>query len=152
MSSRSTSNAIVALLILNIRSRSMYTPSKVKDIMKYYHININNLKNEYGNEMRSFGVSVITDMPRGNGRTSDVVADTALKLIDNNRIYAEMLTDIKYLQQRWHRITDEIDAQILQLRISGYSVTDIAEILKMGKRTVYDRIDGIAINICYPHK
>lgn len=133
----------------------MYTKKKVMQIIKYYHINMRNLREIQEEKMRSVGVGqygVESGMPRGN-KISDVVATEAMRQIENIKFWADMATDIKYLQDRWHRITDEKEAMILQLKLSGYSDSDIGELLKIDRSTVYRTLERIAERIIgYPQE
>lgn len=126
----------------------MYTPSKVKDIIKNYYVNLKTLQ-ETQIDMQSVGISIITDMPGGN-KLSDNTANEAIRLHDHSLTQKEMLTDIKYLQQRTNRITCERNAQVLNLMMQGYTVTDISKITQQSRQHVYNRLDRIANEICYP--
>lgn len=124
----------------------MYTPSKVKQIIKNYYINLKTLQ-ETQIDIKSVGISIITDMPNGN-RLSDNTANEAIRLHDHSISQKEMITDIKYLQQRMNRITRERDAQVLNLIMQGYSETEVSRITQMSNRNVRYRLDVIAREIC----
>ncbi|MBP1971596.1 transcriptional regulator [Virgibacillus natechei] len=131
----------------------MYTTKKIMQIIKYYHINVQNLRDMQQESMKSVGVSqygLEASLPKGNDIKS-VVENEALRRIENTKFWAEIITDIKYLQDRWDRITDEKEAQILSLRLSGYRTTDIAEIMKMTRSGVHRTLERIACRIkSYP--
>ena len=125
-----------------------YSVEKILQIIKCYHVNIQNLK-ELERDMRSVGVSQYGEesaLPRGN-KISNVVENEALRQIEKTKFWAEIITDIKYLQERWHRITDEQEAMVLNLRLNGYSVSDIAQIMKMDRSNVYRMLRNIAKQI-----
>lgn len=125
-----------------------YSVDKILQIIKYYHVNIQNLKT-LERDMRSVGVSQYGEesaLPRGN-KISNVVESEALRQIENSKFWAEIITDIKYLQDRWHRITDEQEAMVLNLRLNGYSVRDIAQLMKMDRSNVYRMLKSIAKQI-----
>ena len=125
-----------------------YSIEKILQIIKYYHVNIQNLR-ELERDMRSVGVSQYGEesaLPRGN-KISNVVESEALRQIENSKFWAEIITDIKYLQDRYHRITDEQEAMVLNLRMDGYSVSDIAQIMKMDRSNVYRILKSIAKQI-----
>ncbi|MFD1416816.1 helix-turn-helix domain-containing protein [Oceanobacillus jeddahense] len=130
-----------------------YTVKKIMDIIKYYHINMNNINTLAAEEMKSIGVSqygIESSLPKGNGFSS-VVENEAMRQIENTKFFADMITDMKYLQDRWHRITDEKEAAILKLRLDGYRITDIAEIMGMERTGVYRTLERIACRIkSYP--
>ena len=125
-----------------------YSVEKILQIIKYYHINMQNLK-VLERDMRSVGVSQYGEesaLPRGN-KISNIVENEALRQIEKTKFWAEIITDIKYLQERWHRITDEQEAMVLNLRLNGYSVRDIAQLMKMERSNVYRILRSIAMKI-----
>src|SRR5699024_9747389 len=103
-----------------------YTTQKVLDIIKnykHYHEAVTEYKKEYS----SVGVTVYDEndiMPRAN-TISDVTANEALKHVKDVSVMSEMATDIKYLQDRLHRVPKEYE-DILDLRLSGHTVREIA--------------------------
>src|SRR5690606_8486322 len=125
-----------------------YSINKILQIIKYYHIHMQNLK-ALERDMRRAGVSQYGEesaLPRGN-KISNIVENEALRQIENTKFWAEIITDIKYLQDRWHRITDEQEAMVLNLRLSGHSVRDIAQLMKMDRSNVYRMLRSIAKQI-----
>ncbi len=121
-----------------------YTVDEILEIIKMYHINIVNVR-EYRKEYKSVGVSVISDEIMATGGTSDPVQTEALKHINNSLFYSQLATDIKYLEQRLDRITSERNAQVVALRMQGFTRMDIAEVLGVSKMTV-GRLLKIAAN------
>lgn len=114
-------------------------------IIKYYHINIQNIK-ELQEDMKSVGIAQYGDMaalPHGNN-ISSVVENEALRRIEDTKFWSRVITDIKYIQDRWYRVTDEQEAKVLSLRLDGYSVNDIAHLLKMDRSNVYRMLRKIA--------
>lgn len=129
-------------------SLSYYTVKKILSIINSYHVNIENAK-DLSREMRSVGVSqygIESTIPKSN-TISNVVEKEAIRQMNMSSFFAEMMTDIKYLQDRWGRITDEQDAIILSMRLSGYSVSVISERVKVSRKTVYLRLEDIARTI-----
>lgn len=122
-----------------------YSVNKILEIMKMYSIYKENVRN-YKREHASVGVAQLgieATMPKAN-TISDVVADEALKHVEDVHIFAEMKTDIKYLEDRWHRVTGEQDEKILSLRLDGYSAWQIARVSRCSERKVYNRLESIA--------
>ncbi|MEN2765764.1 hypothetical protein [Ornithinibacillus xuwenensis] len=133
---------------MKTRNEEYYTISRILDIIKNYHINIKNV-NEFGNDIKSVGVAqygIEATLPKGNV-ISSVVEREVMRQIQENRFIANMITDIKYIQQRWSRVTNEKEAQVLSLRLDGYKVTDIAEILRMERSNVYRLLERAARRI-----
>lgn len=133
-------------------TKDYYSIKKIMEIIKYYHINLNNIQT-LQNDMKSAGVSqygIESSLPHGNSLSS-VVENEAIRQINNSKFFAEMITDMKYLQDRWHRITDEKEATVLQLRLNGYGTSDIAELMKMNRSGVHRMLYRIACQIkSYP--
>lgn len=124
---------------------SYYTVDKVLSIINSYHINVNNVR-EISREMASVGVSqygIESSMPKSN-TISNVVEKEAMRQLEMSTFFADMITDMKYLQDRWDRVTEETEAQILAMRLSGYSATDISMRLKMSRKNVYLKLRNIA--------
>jgi len=122
-----------------------YTVNKTMEIIKYYHVNIDNLK-EIHQEMASVGVAqygIESSMPRAS-TISNVVQSEALRRVEDTKMWAGMITDIKYLQDRWCRITDERESRVLSLRLDGLSMLEIANIEGMERSGVY----RILIRVC----
>lgn len=105
----------------------MYTVNKVLDIIKNYHHNITILK-EYRRTMKSVGVAqsgIESIMPKAQGGASDPTGNEAVRLAGDTSYFAELATDIKYLQDRLDRVPEEYES-ILDLRLSGHTVREIA--------------------------
>src|SRR5690625_4529231 len=103
-----------------------YDIPKILEIMKEYHIYRANMPD--GNkEYASVGVTVYDEeaiLPRAN-TISDVTANEALRGIDELPIFAQMRTDMKYIDDRLDRVTDKKDIEILALRLEGLTIRDI---------------------------
>lgn len=105
----------------------MYTVNKVLDIIKnykHYQEAICNHKKEYA----SVGVAqggIESVMPKAQGGTSDPTGNEAVRLAGDTSYFAELATDIKYLQDRLDRVPEEYET-ILDLRLSGHTVREIA--------------------------
>lgn len=121
-----------------------YTPQKIMTIIKYYPINVRSLK-EIERDRQSIGIAqygVEASMPHSSG-ISNVVEKEALRHIEDIKFWADIITDIKYIQNRWSRITDEREARILSLRLDGMSVSDIAKREGTDRRNVYRNLCDI---------
>ena len=122
-----------------------YTVKKILELIRMYHVNINNIK-ERQREYQSVGVSVISDMPKANN-ISDTVANEALRLIRDDRMFQLIESDVKYIQDRLDRVTEKEDAIILSMRLNGRSVRDIAEMHNVSERTIHRKLERIAMLI-----
>src|SRR5690625_3223966 len=130
-----------------------YDIPKILEIIKQYNIDIKTLA-ERRKEYASVGVTqygIESTLPKAQGVNSDVVANEAIRHVEDNMFFANMETDIKYLQDRWDRVTNETDAQILSLRLDGLSAREIGRILRCTDRTIHVRLRRIAETIkSYP--
>lgn len=122
-----------------------YTVKKILELIRMYHVNINNIKKRQ-REYQSVGVSVISDMPKANN-ISDTVANEALRLIRDDRMFQLIESDVKYIQDRLDRVTEKEDAIILSMRLNGRSVRDIAEMHNVSERTIHRKLERIAMLI-----
>lgn len=125
--------------------KDYYSIDKILNIMKMYHTNLSNLQ-EIKKGMSSVGVSQYGEqaaLPHGN-TISSVTENEALRQIEQTKILSEIITDMKYIQDRWHRITDEQEAIIFHLRLNGYSALDISQVVKVSETHVYRTLKQIA--------
>lgn len=123
-----------------------YSIKKIMEIIKYYHINMTNLQNMAMQEIKSVGVSqygVESSLPKGT-QTSNVTEREAIRNVEQSKFWSGIITDIKYLQARWHRVTDEKLAMILNLYLTGYRTGDVAQIMQMERSWVYRNLEKIA--------
>ncbi len=125
-----------------------YNIPKILEIIRMYHINKQNIR-ENTRQIRSVGVGqygIEATMPRGN-TTNDSTATEGIRLYENNKYFKQVQTDMKYIEDRWDRVTDEKEAQVLALRLIGNSETDIAYILGLHRSSVYRILDSVARTI-----
>lgn len=113
-----------------------YTTSKVLDILKNYYFYkqaIESHKQEYA----SVGVAqggIESVMPKAQGKTSDVVANEALRQIEGIKVYADMATDIKYIEDRLYRVTGY--KTVLGMRLEGRTQREIAKLTRVSESSV----------------
>lgn len=136
------------------KKEDYYSINRILKIIHMYHINMKNIK-EMEQGMASVGVAqygIDATLPKGNA-ISKVVENEAIRLVESSRYWAEIITDMKYIQDRWHRITSEKEAMILNLRLNGIPVAEIAIVMKMDRRNVYRILRNIARTIkSYPQE
>lgn len=130
-----------------------YTVNDIMWIIKNYHRDLKTIKEYAEDEFKSVGVAkygLESSLPKGNS-ISAVVENEVLRRIENSKYFAERKTDIKYLQDRWDRITDEKEAIVLNHYLSGCTTADIAHLLGMTRWGVHKVLERIAIKIkSYP--
>lgn len=123
-----------------------YNTSKVLQIIKDYHVYKVNIANACKRDYASVGVTAYNEeatLPRAN-TISDVTANEALRGIDELPVVSQMRTDIKYLEDRLDRVTDEIEIEILALRMEGLSASDIGAITLYSTRQIHRKLVDIA--------
>lgn len=123
-----------------------YTVGKILDIMKNYHVYKGNLQID-AKRYASVGVAqygIEASLPKAQGGNSDVVATEALRGMDELPMFALMRTDVKYIDDRLYRVTDEADIEILGLRLEGQTIRDIGAITGFSKSKVHRRLVNIA--------
>jgi len=129
-----------------------YSINRILKIIHIYHINMKNIK-DMNQELSSVGVSqygIEATLPKGNA-ISKVVENEAIRLADNSRYFAEAITDMKYIQDRWHRVTDEKEAMVLNLRLNGNTMTEISHLMKIDRSGAYKILRSVAKKIkSYP--
>ena len=126
-----------------------YTTDRVCEIIKNYHDILKIVNEVLGESAKSVGVSqygIEATMPKGNG-TSDQTGQQALHNIENTKYVAKKISDLKYINERLDRITNERDAIIMQMMMNGKSQKDIGDFLNIGQSAVNHRIVKIAEQI-----
>ncbi len=127
-----------------------YNVEKVLEIIKGYKRNINML-GEMRKEFSSVGVAqygIEASLPKGN-KITNVVEKEVLRQLESSSYFFKIKSDIKYLQDRWDRITDEKHAQVLALRLDGFPSREIADITEQSERNVNRLLREIAKIISY---
>lgn len=137
------------------RNEDYYSVNRILKIIHTYHVNMKNIKEMEQGLNASVGVAqygIEATLPKGNAITK-VVENEAIRQVDNSRYWAETITDMKYIQDRWHRITDEKEAMILNLRLNGITVAEISYIMHMSQSGIYKCLRKIAKTIkSYPQE
>src|SRR5690625_203632 len=123
-----------------------YNTSKVLQIIKDYHVYKVNIANACKRDYASQGVTEYheeAELPQAT-TLSDVTANEALRGIDELPVVAQMRTDVKYLEDRLDRVTDDIEIDILALRMEGLSASDIGAITLYSTRQIHRKLVDIA--------
>ena len=131
--------------------KDRYTVNRILRIINDYHRNMQLLaeRDADGQLMRSFGIAQYgTDMvmPRADG-VSSIVENFSIGRIDASRYWVGVLTDMKYIQDRFYRIEDESQAIALSLRLDGHTTAEISKIMGRHKDHVNKLIRLVAVNI-----
>lgn len=125
-----------------------YTVKKILELIKMYHVHIELIKNRQ-REYSSVGVTVYdieATLPKSN-QISDTVAEEAIRLIRDDSMFQLVESNVKYIQDRLDSVEDEEDAIVLSLRLSGYTVKEIANLHNVTSRTIHRRLEKIAMLI-----
>src|SRR5699024_10687560 len=125
-----------------------YTRKKVLSIIKNYHINIKAIQDNK-KYYPSVGVAqggVDSAMPKARGITSDPTAQVAIQKANRHDYFAQLQTDIKYLQDRLDRVPDRL-RETLDLRLAGCTVQEIYHYTKKSQATIYRELNEIADSV-----
>src|SRR5699024_5767982 len=123
-----------------------YNTSEVLDIIKNYQIYKSNINNTHVRDYASVGVTVYSEeatLPRANV-ISDVTANEAIRDMGDLPVVAQMRTDIKYLEDRLDRVKDEIEIEILAIRMEGLSASEIGAITLYSTTQIHRKLVDIA--------
>lgn len=81
-------------------------------------------------------------MPKGSG-TSDTIAGEVIRREAKNIRLSRMEEQVKYIQDRVHKISDPIYITIIECLLDGLTVSEISRHLRCMRQTVYNKIDKI---------
>lgn len=124
---------------------SYFSVDRVKEIINDYHVNLENVR-EHRVEYDSIGVQSLCSLPKGNA-VSDVTCNEAMSKVSENQFMDSIISDMKYIDDRVHRVKVEQDAEILDFKLQGCSTLDIAQMIGMSRQTVDRRFNVIAREI-----
>lgn len=103
---------------------------------------------EYRKDYKSVGVAqggIESVMPKAKGTTSDVVFEEVVRQLEDSTVFAEIITDLKYMDDRVDRVKKHRDT--LKLRLQGYTIRDIAEIEEVSRMKVNRNLVDVANQI-----
>ncbi|WP_210126550.1 hypothetical protein [Mammaliicoccus sp. N-M50] len=114
-----------------------YSTKQVLTLIKEYQDNVKTiarLRKEYienvcGGNIAQYGIE--SSMPKAVGQTSDPVFREVTRLLKQDKMLNRYENKIKYVQDRWDRVSDETQETILNQVLSGVSYEEIAK--TMGK-------------------
>jgi fibronectin type 3 domain-containing protein len=81
-------------------------------------------------------------MPKGSG-TSDTIAGEVIRREAKNIRLSRMEEQVKYIQDRVHKVEDPIYITIIECLLDGLTVSEISRHLRCMRQTVYNKIDKI---------
>lgn len=128
-----------------------YSTKQVLTLIKEYQKNVKaiaHLRKEYlesicGGNIAQYGIE--SSMPKAVGQTSDPVFKEVNRLLKQDKVIQRFENKVKYIQNRWDRVTDETQEVILSQVLSGTSYEYIAETMGISKQRVHQIINDIAI-------
>src|SRR5699024_3788446 len=123
-----------------------YNTSEVLDIIKNYQIYKSNINNTHVRDSARVGVTVYSEeatLPRANV-ISDVKGTEAIRDMGELPVIAQMRTDINSLEDTLDRVTDDIEFEILALRMEGLIASDIGAITLYSTRQIHRKLVDIA--------
>jgi len=119
-----------------------YTTEEIYDFIVNYRSNLiaaNRLKGEYieiiaGGNISQYGLE--SAMPKAAGQTSDPTFNEINRLIKQDSMIDRLEHRVLYIQNRWNRITEERQAIVFQLTLSGRSFRYISEVTQQSIPTI----------------
>ncbi|WP_091610726.1 sigma factor-like helix-turn-helix DNA-binding protein [Marinococcus luteus] len=84
--------------------------------------------------------------PQGGGH-SDPVYDYVEKQDFRNYQISKMERGVRYIEHRWHRITNDRQAMAFMLRLEAYDYEEIAVVMGVRKSRVHQLIEECAMTL-----
>src|SRR5699024_2448120 len=138
---------IARITITRSDTMTYYNRKKVLEIIKNYRINMQAIQDNK-KCYASVGVAqggIESVMPKASGVTSDPTANEAIRQTSYD-YFAQLQTDIKYLQDRLNRVPDRL-RDTLDLRLAGCTVQEIYHHTKKSQATIYRELNEIADSV-----
>lgn len=131
-----------------------YTLDQVIELINNYKENFTvytNLMKEYQDVMIGGNIAQYGEqagMPKAQGTTSNLVWNELQRLIRQDKMISKYEVKVRYIQNRWDRVTDEKQAIILSQKLNGKSNAEIGKMLECDPRTVNKIVREIAVLLC----
>lgn len=105
------------------------------------------LRKEYiedvcGANISQYGIEAT--MPKPQGQTSDPILREVQRLMKQDTVIAKYEAKVRYIQNRWDRITDEKQAMIFNMVLSGVGYDKIAKTVELSAQRIHQIINEIA--------
>lgn len=127
-----------------------YTTDQIKDIINNYPIYIKRLvtlKKDYysnilGGNTALYGIEAA--LPKGSGTNSDPVFKELDRILRTDKSITRLENKVRYIQNRWDRITDERLAILLADKLSGKTIYHTAEKLNCTPQRISQLFNELA--------
>ncbi|PKD98548.1 hypothetical protein [Macrococcoides caseolyticum] len=127
-----------------------YTTNQIVRMIKDYQMNVKvvaKLRKEYiedvcGANISQYGIEAT--MPKPQGQTSDPILREVQRLMKQDTVIAKYEAKVRYIQNRWDRITDEKQAMIFNMVLSGVAYEKIAKTVELSAQRIHQIINEIA--------
>ncbi len=110
-----------------------YSTEKIMDLINNYPYYISRLKEldaQYKSEVGGGSTSqygIDAAMPKAQGGNSDPVHNDTIRRMKMDKELNRLQAKVRYIQNRWDRITDERTALVFNLRLNGMTYQSIAK-------------------------
>ncbi|MEZ2459318.1 hypothetical protein ACBR55_12125 [Salinicoccus roseus] len=110
-----------------------YSTEKIMDLINNYPYYISRLKEldaQYKSEVGGGATSqygIDAAMPKAQGGNSDPVHNDTIRRMKMDKELNRLQAKVRYIQNRWDRITDERTALVFNLRLNGMTYQSIAK-------------------------
>ncbi|KIH69931.1 hypothetical protein [Salinicoccus roseus] len=110
-----------------------YSTEKIMDLINSYPYYISRLKEldaQYKSEVGGGATSqygIDAAMPKAQGGNSDPVHNDTIRRMKMDKELNRLQAKVRYIQNRWDRITDERTALVFNLRLNGMTYQSIAK-------------------------
>lgn len=136
---------------MSYATNEQYSTEKIMDLINNYPYYISRLKEMNalyqsevgGGSIAQYGIE--SAMPKAQGGNSDPVHNDVLRRMKMNKEITRIENKVRYIQNRWDRITDERMALVFNLRLNGETYTEIAKMLGVTKQRVHQIMNGITV-------
>ena len=127
-----------------------YTTEQIARMIKEYQMNVKivaKLRKEYiedvcGASIAQYGIEAT--LPKPQGQTSDPILREVQRLMKQDTVIAKYEAKVRYIQNRWDRITDEKQAMIFNMVLSGVAYDKIAKTVELSAQRIHQIINEIA--------
>ncbi|ULG73011.1 hypothetical protein [Macrococcus brunensis] len=127
-----------------------YTTEQIAKMIKEYQTNVRavaRLRKEYIDDVCGAGIAqygIEATMPKPQGQTSDPVLREVQRLMRQDAVITKYEQKVLYIQNRWDRVTDEKQAMIFNLVLSGLPMDKVAETVGVTSQRIHQIINVIA--------
>lgn len=128
-----------------------YSTEKIMDLINNYPYYISRLKEmnaQYQSEVGGGSIAqygIESAMPKAQGGNSDPVHNDALRRMKMNKEITRIENKVRYIQNRWDRITDERMALVFNLRLNGMTYSNVAKEVGISAQRAHSIMNEVCV-------